>query len=142
MPAWVAITFCFLLIYLTFITWAQVNFASYRFALLYLRGARLEVRPSVKTIGIHRPGEILDTAVVVRNHGSMPVNVVGAIAECSCIAYRGLPKEIPAGGSARLPIVIRFGAATDEWHQFITFLTDAAQEPEIRFELSGRVEAK
>ena len=140
MPTWVAVTLYSSLIYVGFVFWAQFSFGSYRFALSYLRGVRLQVYPAVKSIGTRRPGEVLETTITLRNHGSTPVKVIGATSECACTATRMLPVVIePRGGSVMLPLTIRLRREEGEWRQTISYLTDDALEPSLRTNLTGRI---
>ncbi len=109
MPTWFGISICCLLIYLCFVVWAQVRFGSYRDALSYLNGSRLRVSPSVEAIGTHLPEETYRTSVTIHNDGGTPVEILGGMADCSCVAHEGLPVTIPPGGSVVTPIVIHFG---------------------------------
>jgi hypothetical protein len=139
MPTWFAIAIFCLLIYLGFSIWAQVRFGSYRYALSYLKGARLQIRPAIKVVGTHRPDESYQTTVTLRNHGDTSVEVLGALTDCSCIAYRGLPVTVKPGASVDMPVEVHFGPQAGVWHQSITYLTDNAHQPRLRAELSGRV---
>jgi hypothetical protein len=129
-----------LLIYLIFIVWAQVKFGSYRFDLSYIQGSRLQIRPNTLNLGTHRPGETYQVSVAIQNHGSTPISVVGAVADCQCIATRGLPQTIPPGGSQTLPVTIRFGKAVGEWHQSISYLSDESDQPYPRVDMTARVD--
>lgn len=140
MPTWVAVILCCLLIWLGFVLWAQVSFGSYRFALQYLRGDRLQVFPAVRSIGTHRPGEVLETTVTIRNHGATPVKVVGATSECACTATKTMPVVIPPhGDSVTVPLTIRFRREPGEWRQSISYLTDSVREPTLRADLAGQI---
>ena len=139
MPTWVAVGLCCCLIWLGFVIWAQVNFGSYYYALRYLGGDRLQVYPAVKSIGTHHPGEVLETTVTLRNHGSLPVKIVGGIADCSCVAYRGLPALIAPGAEVALPVTVRFGRKPGEWQQSISYVSENAREPSFRAVLVGRI---
>jgi hypothetical protein len=139
MPTWFAVSISFLLIYLALVVWAQVRFGSYSYALSYLRGSRLQIVPVVNNIGTHTTSELYQTSVTLRNHGSSPIVVVGASADCACIANRDLPRTVLPGKSSSLPITIRFGNEAGDWHQSITYLTDDPGEPALRVQLTAQI---
>ncbi len=139
MPTWVAVILCACLIELGFILWAQFRFGSYRYALAYIQGARLQVRPGAKSVGTHRQGDVLETSVTIRNHGASPARIVGARSGCGCIASRGLPMTVPPGGSATFLVTVRFGSTVGEWHQTIEYLTDVVADSPQRVDLVGQV---
>ena len=127
--------------WLIFAIWSQWNFSSYLFALKYLQGSRIQIRTPSKLVGIHIPGEHFDTEVRISNHGSAPVTINGALADCSCLAAQLLPKELAPGETAVLPIAVHFGAAVGAWRQHVTYLTNDPRQPRLAVELIGRVES-
>ncbi len=132
-------TISFLLIFLALVVWAQVRFGSYGYALSYLRGSRLQMVPVARSLGRHPTSEIYQTSVTLRNHGSSPVAVVGASADCSCIGKLDLPRTVLPGKATTLPMTIRFGKEPGDWHQSITYLTDDPGQPTLRVELRAQV---
>ncbi len=141
MPAWFVSTSTLMGCCLVFILWSQWNFASYSFALKYLQGSRIQLRTPLKQVGIHRPGDHFETEVRITNHGSAPATILGALADCSCVATQNLPKTIAPGETAALPVRGHFGSTLGEWRQLVTYLTDDSRQPALDVDLIGRVES-
>jgi len=102
-------------------------------------GSRLQVQPDTKILGPHRVDEFDKTSLTLRNHGGSAVSVVGAIADCSCIANQGLPRRIPPGGSIELPVSIHFGKTVGTWKQSIRYLTDHPRHPQVKVVLQADI---
>lgn len=139
MPTWFAVAITCCLIYLGFVIWAQVRFHSYRFALDYVMGARLQIEPTRQLLGPHRAGEEFETTIRLRNHGTAAVTVFGALIDCPCVANRGLPRIIPAGGVVAFPITVRVGTVPGGWRRSVRYLTDDTQQLAVDAELRGEV---
>ena len=141
-PTWLSVVICVILISFGLMLWAQTRFGSFRFALSYLQGARLQLSPVVNLVGTHQVGDHFETTITIRNHNRRKTTIVGALSDCSCVAYRGLPATIPPGGTITLPVSIRFKRDTDDWRQSITYLTNDSLQPVVKAEFAGRVVAQ
>ena len=119
--------------------WAQIQFKSYRFALAYLQGARVQAIPAIRSVGNHSPGDRYQTTISLRNHGTKPITLVGALVECTCVANDGLPASIPAGQEINLPISIHFGRTPGEWREPVFYLTNDPRQPTVNVVLDGRI---
>ncbi len=95
----------------------------------------------MKQVGIHRPGEHFDTKVRITNHGASPTIIIGALADCSCVAARTLPKAIASGETVALPVEIHVDSVLGYWRQHVTYLTNDTRQPRLDVELIGRVES-
>jgi len=127
---------------LVFILWSQWNFASYSFALRYLQGSRIQLRTPLVQVGVHRPDEHFVTQVQITNHGGSSTTIIGAVADCSCVATKGLPTAVVPGQTVALPVSAHFNSAPGEWRQHVTYLTDDTRQPRLVVELVGRVESR
>ncbi len=141
MPGWFVVAMTLVGIGFVFIIWAQLRFASYSFALHYLQGERVQVQIPLKQLGVHKLGDHIDAKVKITNHGDKSVTIVGAVADCSCVATSGLPKDIAPGETVHLQVHASFGPKIGDWRQQITYLTNNFQQPELNLELLGRVES-
>ena len=141
MPGWFVVAMTLIGCCLVFIFWSQWNFGSYSFALRYLQESKIQLRTPLKQVGVHHPGDHFETEVRVTNHDTKPTTIIGALADCSCIAAQALPKMIASGDTIALPVEVHFGAGLGEWRQHITYLTNNTRQPQLQLELIGRVES-
>jgi hypothetical protein len=109
-------------------------------ALARLRGELVTVEPAFVSFGEGETGETLETTVRVRNWTNIPVRLIGATSDCSCIATEGLPETIPPGQSREVPIRLRLKTRNPGYFSREAFIwTDSEGQPALRLSLGCRI---
>ena len=120
--------------------WATINFDSPRDALRYVQGVRLVVEPRVIDFGEAAAGEVRDASFVVRNLANEPITNLGASPSCNCTTNDRLPSSIPANGSHRFRIKLRFeGEPAERIEQSVKYFTDSARHRGFLLRIIGKV---
>lgn len=110
-------------------------------ALARLRGEALTVDRGFIDCGAGKPGETLEASIVVRNWTDHPVRIYGGTSDCSCVATKGLPLTIPAGGAAVVPVRMRVPQSVPgAFTRRAELITDCKEQPVIRLRLGCHVE--
>ena len=72
----------------------------------FLTGRDLVIELPGPDLGKQRIGDVVELKVTVRNLTRTPLQLVGAEADCSCIAISGVPAEVAAFSSASVPFSV------------------------------------
>jgi len=116
---------------------AQIGFGSLPLAIRYARGERLIVEPArLHVAGLTVADQTL-VATEVYNYTKVPVRLLGSAASCTCVTVKDLPPSIPAGGKARLSLLVHALADKPGVDQPIILFTDDPGRPQLGVRVTG-----
>ena len=106
---------------------------------LRLRGHRLYAEAPIISVGEVPLGSVVRETALLHNLGPDPVRILGASADCNCLAVDGLPASIGPSRLARFPIRIRGVEPGRRIESRIIFFSDSHRNPRISVVVKGRV---
>lgn len=119
---------------------ASAVYGSTEAALARLRGDSLFTEPYLD-LGAGKPGDVLESAAIVRNVSNRPIRLVGGTSDCSCTALRDLPVTIDPGETAAIGVQMNVPPADRGRLTRTVFLrTDDPHQTGVRFRIGCRVE--
>ncbi|MBI1900964.1 MAG: hypothetical protein HYS13_07620 [Planctomycetia bacterium] len=110
--------------------------------LAWLRGEEITVSPAAVEIGEGFAGQERTFDVRVVNHSQAPVKIIGGTTLCACDVSGGLPKELPPGGSAVLPIRVRFTGSYGRFEREFVLMTDSPRQSTVVGRYTGKLVAE
>ncbi len=119
---------------------ATARFGSPALGLAYLKGVRLVMQPSVVDLGTGRDGEERHLSFRVINLERQPVKLIGSRTTCGCVATKGIPVQIPGGGSRLVEVDVRINSREDAgFEQALAFFTDLPEQRTVEASIIAQV---
>lgn len=110
------------------IGWLAYQFGSFSAATAHLRGLQLVFLPDHVDLGKARQGEQRKVELELVNLTDVPVQVLGAISDCSCVVVSdGLPVSLQGRGRFRLPVTVSFIGGKPDFAHIVTVYADCVQ---------------
>jgi hypothetical protein len=92
-----------------------------RLVVPYLSGVRVTTLTPVVSLGVMAGGQTVTIPITLANLGKTEAVISGAMGSCSCIAYRGLPSELPPRGRTTVNVDLHVPAAAGHFTQKVVF---------------------
>ena len=115
------------------------RFGSMSAALAYLRGERLLVDESSKTIDDVRSGSEIVVRYGFTNWAAHPVKLLGMSSSCSCTVVEDLPMTLAASETKAVSVKIKVDEGRPDFTGSIRVFTDDPRSPEIILSYSLRI---
>lgn len=121
-----------LLLLAGFFAWSEFRFGSIRDGVAYCNGYLLVAGQPEVDLGPVKVGSCVGGCCYLKNLTDVPVMVLGATPDCSCITVSGVPMRVAPHGSTKLPFVYcpRAGSGSRRETRLIRVYIDA-DSPEL-----------
>lgn len=124
---------------LAFAAWSSSRFGSVSRGLAYVRGERLFVDETSKSLENLRPGEERRVTFRVTNLSGRSLQLIGARTSCGCTGVQGLPMSIPRLGTRPLVVRVKPAASSDLSKVSLELLTDNVEQPTVFLTITAKV---
>lgn len=117
--------------------WACARFGSAAMCLRYLRGERMVLRSPVIDLGVVKSNVKQAVSFEIVNLTDHSVQILGAKADCPCVASDGLPVTIPAGNTEALRVQVHLVRCKSNFSYKVVYYTDLDDQPAVIGRLVG-----
>ena len=96
---------------------------------------------TIHDFGLQWAGGKLQHDFIIRNEGDQVLQILSVRPGCGCTIAKGYDKEIPPGGTGKIPVVLNTAKVGKEFTKSITVSCNDPVTPALRLQITGTIKA-